>query len=80
MTKEITIQIDGDKTDRSMVNIVATGNTFPHRDEFKTRGFTWTGSEWTKSAAASSGKSDADWFKTFTDCRIFVGGRKIHQA
>jgi hypothetical protein len=70
--------IDADKASPAMINIRATGGTFRIKDDFKTRGFTWTGSEWTKSQVAATSKPDADWVRSVSDCRVFVGGRLVH--
>lgn len=76
--KQITFYVDGDKTDPKMLNIRATGGTFRIKDDFSARGFSWTGSEWTKSQVAASAKPDADWMRTVSDCRVFVGSRLVH--
>lgn len=75
---QITIYVDGDKAAPSTLNIRATGDTYRIKDDFKARGFTWSGTEWTKSQLAAAAKPDADWFRTLTDCRVFVGGRLMH--
>lgn len=75
---QITIYADGDKTNPQNLNMRATGDTYRLREEFKARGFSWTGTEWTKSQPATAAKPDADWFLTVADCRVFVGGRLMH--